>query len=78
MGPGELRYIARLEVFAAPTPVEIWPADLMRDTAAELDCLLAQCAQLSEEELMRDVHVAMQFDLCRACQRALLARPLGG
>jgi len=73
---GEAHYVARLEVFAAPDPIEITPQDLLEDTAATIDELLEQCAGLSEEEVRRDVYGERKFDLCRLCQRNLLANPL--
>lgn len=73
---GQARYRARIEVFAAPDLPEITLEDLLRDTRRELDALLEKCSALSEEELMRDVYVKFEFDLCRPCQRAYLADPL--
>ncbi len=73
---GELRYVAKIEVFAAYDPLRITFEDLMRDHTREFDALLQQCVGMTEEELMRDVHVAFRFDLCRACQKAYVANPL--
>jgi hypothetical protein len=73
----ETRYIARIEVFAAPDLPAFTMDDLQRDHSAEMQRLIDQCEGLTEEELMREVHVEMKFDLCRACQRAYLDRPLG-
>ena len=73
---GQLRYIAKIEVLAAAEPLEITLEDLLRDTRREMEALLAQCEQFSEEELMRDVYVKFEFDLCRACQKAYVADPL--
>ena len=73
---GQLRYIARIEVLAAADPLEITLEDLLRDTRREMDTLLAKCEQFSEEELMRDVYVKFEFDLCRACQKSYVTDPL--
>lgn len=73
---GQIRYIARIQVFAAADPLEITLEDLLRDTRREMDEIMGQCEQLSEAELMRDVHVEFQFDLCRACQRVYVTDPL--
>ena len=73
---GQLRYIAKIEVLAAADPLEITLEDLLRDTRREMDALLAQCEQSSEEELMRDVYVKFEFDLCRACQKSYVTDPL--
>ena len=73
---GALRYIARIQVFAASDPLMITEQDLRRDHAEEIDRLLKVCAKLTEEELMRDVYVDFEFDLCPACQRAYVSSPL--
>jgi hypothetical protein len=73
---GQLRYLARIEVLAAADPLEITLDDLLRDSRREMKALLKQCEQLTEEELMRDVYVKFEFDLCRACQQAYVTDPL--
>ncbi len=73
---GQLRYTARIQVYAAADTLEITLDDLRSDTRREMDRVLQQCAALSEDELMRDVYVEYQFDLCPACQKAYLADPL--
>jgi hypothetical protein len=75
---GELRFVAKLQVFAAADTLEITPEDLAVDRRDEIANLLRQCGKLTEEELMRDVFVELRFDLCRRCQRAYLAAPLSG
>ncbi len=72
----ELRYIAKIQVFAAYDPLEITFEDLNHDHSREIDAILKQCAGLTEEQLMRDVYVELEFDLCRACQKAYLADPM--
>jgi hypothetical protein len=72
----QVRYIAKIQVFAAANPLTITFEDLLQDHTSEIERLLRQCDGLSEEELMRDVHVEFQFDLCRRCQKAYLANPL--
>src|SRR5881394_903693 len=73
---GQLRYVAKIQVFAAADMLEITLEDLMRDTRKEMERLVRQCEELSEAELMRDVFVEFQFDLCRACQRTYVANPM--
>ena len=73
---GKLRYIARIEVLAAADPLEITLDDLLRDSRREMNAILEQCEQMTEEELMRDVYVKFEFDLCRACQQAYVTDPL--
>jgi len=75
---GKLRYVTKIEVYAAADPLEVSAADLAGDAQAEMEALLAQCEGMSEAELMRDVHVSFLFNLCRPCQREFLLNPLGG
>jgi hypothetical protein len=75
---GELRYVARIEVFAAADPLEVTSEDLGADTRREIERLIESCAGRSEDELMQDVHVAFKFDLCRRCQMAYVVNPLPG
>ncbi len=75
---GELRYIARVEVFAAADPLQVTAEDLTSDVRSAMEQLIERCAGMTEEELMRDVHVAFRFDLCRRCQQTYVLNPLGG
>lgn len=73
---GELRYVARIQVFAAYDPLEITFDDLKHDRTQDIQELIRACEGLTEEELMRDVHVQFQYDLCRPCQREYVAKPI--
>lgn len=73
---GGLRFVARIEVFAAYDPLEITFEDLTHDHSEDIAKLLKQCEGMTEEELMRDVYVKFEFDLCPPCQRAYLENPL--
>jgi hypothetical protein len=73
---GALRYIAKIQVFAAYDPLNVDFADMTRDYTNEIKEILKRCEDLSEEELMQDVYVDFQFDLCRACQRSYIKEPL--
>jgi len=73
---GQPRYVARIEVFAAADPLEVTLADLCQNHRQEIDRLIRQCETLTEEELMRDVYVRFEFDLCASCQKAYVADPL--
>lgn len=75
---GALRYEAKIQVFAAYDPLDITFDDISRDHTEEIRRIAEQCKDLSEEELMKDVFVEFQFDLCRPCQRAYIRDPLPG
>jgi hypothetical protein len=73
---GALRYIAKIQVYAAYDPLNIDFEDVTRDHTDEIKEILKRCDGLSEEELMQDVYVDFQFDLCRPCQRFYIKDPL--
>jgi hypothetical protein len=73
---GALRYIAKIQVYAAYDPLNIDFEDMTRDHTAEISEILKRCEDLTEEELMQDVYVDFQFDLCRPCQRFYIKDPL--
>jgi hypothetical protein len=71
-----VRYIAKIQVYAAYDPLEITSKDLLRDHTEDIERLLKQCEQMTEEELMRDVYVDFEFNLCSPCQKIYVANPL--
>jgi hypothetical protein len=73
---GQVRYTAKIQVFAAYDPLEITFDDLTRDYSNEIEQVVEQCRGLTEEELMRDVYVDFEFDLCPPCQKAYIKDPL--
>ena len=73
----DVRYVVRIEIFAAYDPMEIAPSDLNRDCRAEMGDLIARMETMDPEELQDQVHRHFQFDLCPTCQREYLENPLG-
>ncbi|NQT89435.1 hypothetical protein HQ560_21885 [bacterium] len=71
-----VRYQARIQVFAAYDPLEITADDLARDARAEIRALLDTLAGMDPQEVEDSVYKDMYFDLCMACQREYLRRPL--
>ena len=74
---GALRYVARIQVYAAYDPLNITFEDLERDHTEEIRKIAEQCRDMTEEDLMRDVYVDFVFDLCPVCQKRFIADPLG-
>lgn len=73
---GELRYLAKIQVSAAYDPLQISFEDLLKDHRHDMERLLKVCEGMTEKELMQDVYVDFQFDLCRPCQKAFISNPL--
>jgi hypothetical protein len=70
------RWIATIEVKAAPDSILLHPADLAKNIEAEMKKLVKHIAKISEQELKDEVHKKFRFTLCRACQKRLLRSPL--
>jgi hypothetical protein len=74
----DVRYVVRIEGFAAYDPLEITRADLDKDLDGELRAILAELEGKTAREAQDEVHQSFQFDLCPACWRRYLKDPLGG
>ncbi len=72
----DVRYVVRVEVYAAYDPMEITSADLAKDHGAEIRRLLEQAAEKDAEELEAEVYKQFRFDLCPSCQRNYVRDPL--
>jgi len=70
------RYIVRIQVFAAYDPLELTPEDLARNHRAEIRALLEQLAKADPQDIQDSVYKEFIFDLCMACQRRYLRKPL--
>lgn len=73
---GETRYQVRIVVKASADPLEISAKDLERDLNLQREHLIEQAEAMTEEELMQDVYVERNYDLCRRCRKAWLQNPL--
>lgn len=73
----DVRYILKMEVYAAYDPMELTSQDLAGDRRKELAELIEKMKGMDPEELEDSVHRMMSFDLCPPCQRAILKNPLG-
>ena len=74
--PNALRFVAKIQVYAAYDPINVSFDELTRDHSEEIREIIRRCDGLTEDELMRDVYVDFEFDLCHACQRIYIANPL--
>jgi hypothetical protein len=70
-------YVVRIEAFADPTPPEFTEEDLWRDPREEIDRLLAQLRDLSEQDAMHQVYRRTTIYLCTACYRQWIENPAG-
>jgi len=74
-GQGDF-YVVRIEAFADPTPPDLTEDDVAGiDPSAEIDRLIEQMRDMSEQELMDQVYRRMTIHLCGRCYRAWIDNP---
>lgn len=66
-----IRYTLRMELYAAKEDIIFSETDLEQDHLAEMERLVQQMEQMEPEELIDDVHVRYEFDLCHQCRNIL-------
>lgn len=76
MGSSETRYRVRIQVYAGADPLVISVEEMFKDHTMAINELLEKCQGMTEEELMEDVYVEREFDLCRNCQKEYIKRPI--
>ena len=75
-GSGDF-YVVRIEAVADPAPPQFSEEDLQRDPRAEMDELLAQLRDVSEQEAMDQVYRRLTIHLCGPCYRKWIENPTG-
>ena len=76
-GRGSL-YVVRIEAFADPSPPELAYEGLAGDIGEEIDRLIEQMRDMSEQELMDQVHRRLTIHLCGRCYAGWIEDPAGG
>lgn len=72
----DLRYVVRMEVYAAFDQSPFQECDDDRDHLQEIQDIL-QRAEESDEEVAPEVYDQMRFDLCSDCRKKFVKHPLG-
>jgi len=73
----DLRYVVRMEVYAALDPTED-ELDDDRDHLQEVQDILERLDDAESDEVGDDVYQQMRFDLCSECRKRFLRNPIGG
>ena len=74
-GKGDF-YVVRIEAIADPTPPSFTDEDLRRDTRVEIERLIGQMRDLSEQELLDQVYRRLIVRLCGPCYRVWIEAPV--
>ncbi|MDY0170106.1 MAG: hypothetical protein RBS80_26415 [Thermoguttaceae bacterium] len=74
----DLRYVVRMEVYAAfdPTAAEDDDPD-DRDHLEEIQEILERMRDIDDPQIGSDVYEQMRFDLCPECRKRFIENPLG-
>ena len=73
----ELRYVLKMNIFAAYDTLEIELSDLEKDYEDEISKLIEKIEDMDPKQLEEDVFKQFNFDLCRRCQQKFIRNPLG-
>jgi len=69
------RFIVKLEVYAATGHIEVSEAEV-NAAGEKLEAIIEQLRTADPDEIENQVYRSFRFDVCNACQRALIANPL--
>lgn len=76
--PGEGSfYVVKIEAFADPTPPRLDTDEPLAEISADIDALIEQMRDLSEQELMDQVYRRVVVLLCRPCYEHWIEDPTG-
>jgi hypothetical protein len=73
---GGNHYIVKIEAFAAAGRLEFTEDDPQRDHEADIRRAIDELSKRHPDDVEDAVYRAFRFDLCPACHRRFLARPL--
>ena len=73
----DLRYVVKMEVYAAIDPASMDDMDDDRDHLQEIQEILQRCNDAVDPQIGSDVYEQLRFDLCPECRKKFLKNPLG-
>jgi len=73
----DLRYVVKMEIYAAFDPNAADEEDDDRDHLQEIQDILERLDDAESDQIGEEVYQQMRFDLCPECRRKFLKNPLG-
>ena len=73
----DLRYVVKVEVYAAFDPTVTAEEDDDRDHLQEIQDILQRLEDAENDQIGDDVYQQLRFDLCPECRRKFVKNPLG-
>jgi hypothetical protein len=74
---GDLRYVVKMEIYAAFDPLGSAEEEDDRDHLQEIQDILERLEDSASEQVGEEVYQQLRFDLCPECRKKLLRNPLG-
>jgi len=72
----EVRYVIKIEAYAAYDPIEISEDDLAEDHMDEIEELCESLEEADAKDMEDRIYKTFKFDLCAACHEEFLRDPL--
>lgn len=73
----DLRYVVKIEIYAAFDPLAADEEDDDRDHLQEIQDILERLEAAESDQISDDVYQQLRFDLCPECRKKFLKHPLG-
>ena len=71
-----LRYVVRMEVYAAMEPSDAIDAEDDRENLEELEEIISRNEDADSDRIGEDIYQQMRFDLCSQCRKKFLENPI--
>jgi len=76
LDPDDLRYVVKMEVYAAFDPNALDEAEVDRDHLQEIQDILQHAEDADDDQVGSDVYQQLRFDLCTDCRKKFIKNPL--
>ena len=73
----DLRYVVKMEVYAAFDPSTTGADEEDRDNLEEIQDIIERLEDSANESIGDDVYQQLRFDLCPECRKRFIRNPLG-
>lgn len=73
----DLRYVVKIEVYAAFNPATASEEEDDRDHLQEIQDILERLEDAEDDQIGEQVYQQLRFDLCPDCRKKFLQYPLG-
>ena len=73
----ELRYVVKIDIHMALNTLDLDSPEPDTDHLDDLDEIIEQLDDLSDDAISEDIRQRLRFDLCPECRKKFLANPLG-